>query len=321
MLCVLDLPAEILAQIVRHVNINGDFSRLRLSNSRFLEIGFHRHRLLFEDLCLRYDIGRRSSRLYLSLAGAKRTVNGGLEPSTRDVLKFTNFLHETKALAAGVDHAMSRRQLSSREPFVLFAIFSEVLNSSLTISHSTMSDLLAPAVDAVYSFSKSFSQNFVQFLREELTLEELEAVIAGISVCVTKLWSDVFMFRPKDYTISGFGSLSGASFNTDKAILTEHVIWRGPLWAARILKLYGSARNPLSNTDIGTQLDDTLVRDGIWKGSREEGARLVANGVARLLWRERQLKIDAREKLSAGPARITDMRVDVSVWRGSSGDM
>jgi hypothetical protein len=128
------------------------------------------------------------------------------------------------------------------------------------------------------------------------------------------------MFRPKDSTVSGFGSLSGASFNTDQAILTEHLIWKGPLWAAQVLKLHGPAEigaTPAANAEIG----DKLVQEGIWKGSREEGARLAANGVARLLWKERQEKIEAKASSSAGKISITDMRANPSVWRGASGDM
>ncbi|KAJ9606820.1 hypothetical protein H2200_008830 [Cladophialophora chaetospira] len=196
-----------------------------------------------------------------------------------------------------------------------------MLTSSSKVSHSTTSDVLVPAPDGRQTFSKSFSDEFVHFLKEELTLEELEAIIAAISVCVTRLWSAVFMFRPKDSTVVGFSSLSGTSFSTDQAILTEHVIWRGPLWVSRILDQYGPGERVATQIGDEIEVEEILVKEGLWKGSREEGARLAANGVARLLWKERQERIETKANASAGKVNITDIRVNPSVWRGSSGDM
>jgi hypothetical protein len=320
MLSILDLPTEVLAQVVRYANLNGDLSHLRQSNSRLLEVFSYQYRLLLEDLSIRYGISPRALSLYRSQNGGRPRIHGNLQPSRLDVLALDHFLQQTRSLAVDVDRALHlpqnallAQQLSSREPFMLFAVFTRVLNSSATVSHSTASDLLAPSPDGERTYSKRCSNSFLQFLKHELTLDELEAIIGAISVCAMRLWSTVFMFRPKGSTVSGFGSLSGASFNTDQAILTEHLIWKGPLWAAQVLKLHGPAEigaTPAANAEIG----DKLVQEGIWKGS-------AANGVARLLWKERQEKIEAKASSSAGKISITDMRANPSVWRGASGDM
>ncbi len=326
---ILDLPTEILAELVRHSNLNGGLLSLRLSNSRLLKVVSCQAALLLEDLSIRYGVSNRALRLYLSQKHEGLPGKDPPQPRNLDVLALSQFLHTTDSLGVDADRAfhhtpqtsMRHSLPSSREPFVLFAVFNHIIKSSLTISHSTASDLLAPSLDGGQTFSKRISEDLLRFLKQELTLEELESVIGAISVCAMRLWSAVFMFRPKDSTVSEFGGISGASFNADQAILTEHIIWRGPLWVVRMLRLYGPEGTGASQTGDANEMDDSLIRHGVWRGSREEGARLAANGVARLLWKERQERIEARASASAEKVSITDMRVSASVWRGSSGDM
>ncbi|EXJ67979.1 uncharacterized protein A1O5_08593 [Cladophialophora psammophila CBS 110553] len=229
--------------------------------------------LLLDDLCFRYGISARARDLYLSQRASER-FSGTRQPIIH-VMAFGNFLRMTALLAADLDKgigestltAVPPTQLGNREPFLLFAIFSQVLNSSLEFSHSTMADLLAPSPDAGQSLSKQFSEKFVHFLRQELALEELEGIIGAISVCSMRLWGTVFLFRPRDSTISSFSSLSGASFNTNQAILTEHVIWKGPLWASRILRVYGPAdAGSMQETEMGAEVDDNLCQGGRLEG-------------------------------------------------------
>ena len=328
MVTMLYLPTEIVAQIVRYSNVNGDLSSLRLSNSRLLNVASSQPSLLLEDLSIGYGVSARALHLYLSQNQGITPVCHFSEPKILDVLVLGQFLHSIGILGMDVDRALVHASQSpiqdsrpsSREPFVLFAVFNQIINSSLITSHSTASDLLTPSPDGAQIFSKRPSERFVQFLKQELTLKELEAIIGAISVCATRLWNAVFMFRPKDTTVSGFGSISGASFNADQAILTEHIIWRGPLWVARILRLFAPSSERATQIESAHEIDDSLIREGMWRGSREEGARLAANGVARLLWKERQDRIEARAS-AAQKVSITDMRVSASVWRGSSGDM
>ncbi|EXJ58788.1 hypothetical protein A1O7_06218 [Cladophialophora yegresii CBS 114405] len=325
---ILDLPNEVLAHIVRYANLNGDLSGLRLVHPRLLGVLAHQSRLLLADKSLRYGISPRALRLYRSQHVGRPFAHDHLDPAMLDVLALDQFLRETGSLAVDADRALRplhnasvEHQPSSREPFMLFAAFTRVLNSSTTISHSTAFDLLAPSPNGGQTYSKSYSDSFLQLLKQELTLVELEAIIGAISICAMKLWSTVFVFRPKDSTVTGFGSLSGASFNTDQAILTEHIIWKGPLWAARVLELYGPAEIGATPTQLDADVGSNLIKEAVWRGTREEGARLAANGVARLLWKERQERIEAKANASAEKISIADMRVNPLVWRGSSGDM
>lgn len=177
---------------------------------------------------------------------------------------------------------------------MLFAVVSRLLNDSATVSRMT-GDLLAPSASGEHSESKLMSQRLRHLLRHELTLEELESVIAAINVCTNRLWSTIFLVSPRDSSVSSFGSLSGVSFNTDQAILTEHVIWKGPRWVSRLLGEYVTRGGEQGcGTGGDGHLDMTLVNEGVWRGSREDGARLAANGVARFLWKEREERIEQR---------------------------
>ncbi|ETI22241.1 hypothetical protein G647_06314 [Cladophialophora carrionii CBS 160.54] len=326
---IFNLPKEVLAQIVRYANFNGDLPGLRLVHPRLLGVLGYQYRLLLEDTLLRYGISSRTLSLYRSQHVGRPFPHSDLDPVMLDVLALDRFLRETGSLAVDAEQALRplhnvlvEHQPSSREPFMLFAAFTRVLNSSTTVSHTTAFDLLAPSPNGAQTYSKRYSDSFLRFLKQELTLVELEAIIGAISVCAMKLWSTVFVFRPKDSTVTGFGSLSGASFNTDQAILTEHIIWKGPLWAARVLELYGPAETgATSTTQVDAVVGNNLIKDAVWRGTREEGARLAANGLARLLWKERQERIEAKASSTAEKISITDMRVNPSVWRGSSGDM
>lgn len=133
------------------------------------------------------------------------------------------------------DVAVAHPRLVNREPFILFAIFSQLLNLSLTVPSMT-GDIMAPSADGRLSVSKRLSNKIVRFLKDGLTLSELESVVAALNVCATKLWNGLLLFMPRDSTVSNFGSPSGVAFNTDQAVLTEHVIWRGPGWGSGLLE-------------------------------------------------------------------------------------
>jgi hypothetical protein len=75
-------------------------------------------------------------------------------------------------------------------------------------------------------------------------------------------------------------------------VLMEHVIWRGPLWVAQVLRLQCPSLGEFREDGCRQSVDERLANEGIWNGTRQEAARLVANGVARLLWKERQLRIE-----------------------------
>jgi hypothetical protein len=135
-------------------------------------------------------------------------------------------------------------------------------------------------------------------------------------------------------SINTFASLSGFTFNIEQAVLTEYVIWNGPGWAARVLG--GNCDGELDG-----EVDDVegrMQRYGPWKGSKEDGARIAANGLARLLWKERGRKVEEeRERVrvmremvvrsgeetgkDVVAVQVSTLQVSPVVWRGSAGDM
>lgn len=329
MSALLELPTEILVHILRYVNLNGDLASLRLCNSELAETIVQQERWFINDLSAHYGIGERVLEMFMHQGNAHHESAGTFSPKIWQVIALSGLLQDTKFIAADayvmMARAVSEKQprpayLSSREPFLLFAVLTHLLDASATVTPWT-GDVLAPSADGEYSLSKLLPEKFLHFTQTELGLEELESVIAAINFCSTRLWSTIFLFRPKDAAVVSFGSLSGASFNMDQALLTEHIIWKGPRWVARVLESCNSESEAVHATGRRGDVDLTLVNEGIWRGSKEEGARIAANGLARLLWKKRQEKIEEKAAKSHGRIAIAEMRVCTAIWRGSSGDM
>ncbi|KAK5062728.1 hypothetical protein LTR84_004802 [Exophiala bonariae] len=332
MAVLLDLPAETLVQISQHVNLNGDLSRFRQVNSRLNDISQGQSRHFLDNLRRRYGLRSHIVDLYFRRK-LESSASKSNEPRLANVLALDHLLRSMETLAEDVDRALrSRTNIHEihaphidRESFLLFAILSHLLRLSQTVLSMT-GTVLAPCSSGETFAPKLLGPGFVQFVQHELELSDLESIISVINVCATKLWSTIFLFRPKDSTVSSFGSLSGYSFNTDQAILTEHVIWKGPKWVSQILTRYGA-----SSVDKGDassmardheERNDQIVTEGVWRGSHENGALLAANGVARLLWKERQQKIEQVKRGDVVQAvAITNMQTNPVVWRGSAGDM
>lgn len=332
MAVLLDLPAETLVQISQHVNFNGDLPRFRQVNSRLNDISQGQSRHFLDSLCQRYDLTLPIVDLYFRRK-LESSASSSSEPRLADVLALDHFLRSMEAVAEDVDRILRSRTNSQqgrarhidRESFLLFAILSHLLRLSQTVLSMT-GTVLAPCNSGETFAPKLLSKGFIHFVQHELALSDLESIISIINVCATKLWSTIFLFRPRDSTVSSFGSLSGYSFNTDQAILTEHVIWKGPKWVSHVLKRYGASRehtgDAYSMARDHWELHDQIVTEGVWRGTHENGALLAANGVARLLWRERQQKIEQAKRGDPVPAvAVTDMQTNPVVWRGSAGDM
>ena len=79
--------------------------------------------------------------------------------------------------------------------------------------------------------------------------------------------------------------------------MTEHVIWNGPGWASQVLEMFAAEREKALEPREGSRFNATLVREGVWKGSCEEGVRIAANGVAHLLSQERREKIQQEKAI------------------------
>ncbi|KIV84568.1 hypothetical protein PV11_00341 [Exophiala sideris] len=328
MSALLELPAEILVLVLRYVNINGDLACLRLCNSRLAGAISLQVHWFIKDLCSCHRISPRVLEMFIRHQKDSQASSDTSRQSILNVLGLGRFLHDMRFIAADLDVMVgppgartAPAHLASGNAFLLFAVISHMLNTSSTVTPWN-GDVLAPTVDGEHSLSRLLPETFLHFLDNELSLEELESVIAAINLCSTKLWSTVFLFRPKDYSVLSFGSLSGASFNMEQALLTEHVIWKGPQWVARILAWCNSGGGQAAYDDRNRgNLDLTVVNDGVWRGPHQEGARIAANGLARLLWKKRQEKIEQNASACNIRLLITDMRINAAVWRGSSGDM
>ncbi|KAK5458491.1 hypothetical protein LTS15_004573 [Exophiala xenobiotica] len=312
------LPVEVLVQILRYVNHNGDLGNLRLCSSDFVELSVQQERLFWTELCSAEGIVPRTT----SLPRCEYSTPGILQ-----VMALGNFLRETRVISSDRDGRIEPLTQSNRphselerwSGLVLFDAVHQLLKASTTVTNR-QGGVLAPSADGDTSTYQVLSKECVRFLKTDMTLQELETVIAAINVCTTRLWSTIFLFTPQDLTVGSFWSLSGTSFNMEQAILTEHVIWKGPQWVSRVLEGFGQT-NRMSSAELYRNADMTLLREGIWRGTREEGARLAANGLARLLWKERQEKIEDKAHSSSTAVTVTDMRVNSLVWRGTSGDM
>lgn len=332
MAALLDLPTEILVQITHHAHFNGDLPRFRQVSSRFNDISKEQSRQFLDSLCRKYSLRAPVVNLYFTRRLGTSTTESN-EPRLADVIALDHFLRSVEIVAADVDKALQSKadkhrahpQSIDRDSFLLFAVLSHLLRLSQTVLAMT-GTILAPCNSGETFAPKLLNDGFVQFLRYELALSELESIIAAINICATRLWSTIFLFKPRDSTVSSFGSLSGYSFNADQAILTEHTIWKGPKWVSQVMARYGGSTGDetagLSSSPSHRDFDDRIVTQGVWRGSHENGALLAANGVARMLWKERQDKI---EQVKRGdpvqPLAITDMGANPVVWRGSSGDM
>ncbi|KEF59144.1 uncharacterized protein A1O9_03988, partial [Exophiala aquamarina CBS 119918] len=295
MATLLDLPTEILVQITQHASFNGDLPRFRQVNSRLNDISKRQSQRFLEDLCKRYDLSARVVDLYFTRRLGTASMESS-EPRLVDVIALDHFLRGVEIVAADVDKALQSRQAAhgarpyriSRESFLLFAVLSQLLSLSKTVLSMT-GTVLAPCHSGETFAPKVPSDEFARFLQSELALLDLESIIVAINVCATRLWSTIFLFRPTDMMVTSFGSLSGYSFNTHQAILAEHTIWKGPKWVSQTLERCNESTGDPSHHK---ETQDPLINRGIWNGSHENGALLAANGMVRMLWKERQDKIE-----------------------------
>lgn len=326
MTSLVELPPEVLGQIAQQVTLGSGLQHWRLTNSYLAGIAIQNSRALLGQSCRSHQISDRVLGLYwrfnLDKAAWQRRA-----PDLTDVIALDNLLRATNLIASDWDrgrvsaHGSKAVAKPSRDPYMLFSAFSRQLRLSPTVLSMT-GTILAPCSSGQTFAPKVLADSCVDFVKRQLTLTELEDIISAINVCVSKLWTTVFLHRPRDATVTSFAALSGYSINTDQAILTEHVIWRGPRWVARVIERYGIDCDDYDSVRTETRGQDRLVTEGIWTGSQADGAILAANGVARMLWRERQVKIEQQKRARPeDPVLISELQTNPEVWRGSSGDL
>ena len=297
-----DLPIEILTLILRHVNLNGDLAAVRLVNNGFNMLIWEEHPHYFEDLCSRYGLSERVMDLYICSHGQITSANElchllhlrrdlGIFEQLSDYLKMVDGIPETAILDD-----------ESIMPFLLYSAFSRSFGS---ISHTVLSlRQTNPSIEDLV---------IEQAFRAKLDIQEIESLIAAISMCSSALWLKAMAERTDDVECEKNGMVGNVSV-LQQAVLTEYVIRQGPRWSAQMLC-----------QGVTPKSEDAMDIREIWRTSRADAARIASSGLARTLWRERTIKIEAetrrRERAEAERLKVSDMRVNAGVWRGSAGDM
>ena len=307
------LPSELLLPILVHVTFNGDLACLRLLSPGLNSFMTQQSQFLLKNLC---SIHRFPDRLVDAYCQYHAVIPNSLEA----LLLLSSEVAVLDILCEDEQRLTDPRKSAENETLTNL-LWSSTFTCALKAGVGTkqpLRDILAPSENIDGVLPLALNTSFRDFLKEGLGLAELEAVITAINISASKLWSSVFLYKAHSSRVNTFASLSGHTFNIEQAILTEHIIWHGPKWAARMLSAHA--------VGSGGSFERLLHHHGSWMGSNEDGARIAANGVARLLWKDRQRKVDEeREKLAQlSPqqnALVANLALNPVVWRGSSGDL
>ena len=326
MITLTSLPAEILTEILRYVNVNGDLAQLRLVSTQMNTfMGEEQHRYL-HDIRSRYAISERVMQLYHDSHG---TSEGAAE------LCYYLFFRREVAMFQALDSHLPRASSATQASGLRESpISSFLLLSAMARKYKNMEQCQVAQAGTIHNMTLEDCSAIVGSLRYYLgtnwELEEIEVVISATSRCASALWC----LDPSNKPIEPFKNFHeprlqgccvhfGGCDNRQEAILTEHLLTNGPAWAARILL----SQAVLQQHDWSPRARSLQLRsfDAIWRIAPQHGARQAASGVARMLWRLRPSKLEEeqqrrqREKLEA--LKIQDMRVSAGVWRGSAGDI
>ncbi len=311
--CLQNLLSELLLLILVQATGNCDVPNLRLVNSGLNQIVVEHHRALFLGLCWTHSLPDTLLDAYFTHHAVKADGVEGLLFLSREVSTLETFCKDEQHLIGG-DSGIQNRTLTH---LLWFSTFTSALKAGVDLQQNPQ-DILAPSgtIDSAVPLAMTYS--FKDWIKNSLSLTELEAIITAINIAASKLWASVFLYKVHSSRVNTFASLSGHTFNIEQAILTEHIIWHGPRWAGRLL-----TSPALGNTD---SLEHRLHLFGPWFGSKEDGARIAANGLARFLWKERQRKVDEEREKKAqqslqGQAVVATLSINPAVWRGSAGDM
>ena len=319
-----DLPAETVSLVLEYINLNGDLSAARGVNRRLCAMVTSNSRALVKNICHQYDIPLTTLEHYSTSRGNPKT-----QDAEEDLLLMLGLRSELNAFGAFTVDAARGEGSDSDDTvhgLLLFAIFTRTLQHQGVHQDSTTNIMVSN-----HSLDKArcvaLSQASMNLLEEGFTLFELESMVTAINMCASKLWSTVSDFRLGDAQTQSFANLGGYTFSIEQAILTEAVIWKGPRWVANMpASSYLVSGDPMVDKDTQRRFQVLLSANDLWRGSREEGARLAATGVARLLWRTRQKRVEDEEtqkkrQEQTRPVAIADLKLNAAVWRGSAGDM
>ena len=227
--------------------------------------------------------------------------------------KFSRFPVWSDVPAQGFNHI---------ESVLLFSAFQYQLVKSVEAqAEGNSSTMIARAKVNHKNFDwLKLGQGFMNFVRDQLTVDDLEAlmIIANFCAISSRFMSTILTFRC-DFSDAG-ATNHWQNEQLDSALLTECILWGGPSWLTK------SLHDSISPT-VSVQSQSEITAEDhitIWSGFRRDAARLTANGAARFLWKERARKLALErqlDKTSGMKKKATrpDLKVDAAVWRGSSG--
>lgn len=232
--------------------------------------------------------------------------------------------HREKFAAFPIWADVPTKGFGSIEAVLVFAAFQhELLRSVKAPKEGRAPTMIARASSNNAHFDwLPFDQRFKDFVRNKLTVDDLQALMTVVNFCAVSTRFIDTILTSRYYFNDAGATGHWQDEQLGSALLAEHILWGGPAWLAKALH---QSTSPVTQGQhrTGHEVND---QNTMWKGSRGEAAHLTANGVARFLWRERARKLELeREAVEAsnvdiGPARV-EVRLDVVVWRGSSGDL
>jgi hypothetical protein len=326
------LPSEIFQQVLSHTVEFENFAGLRLVHPHFNSTIRASAEDLMRNIILSHNISGRVLRLYqqadepnvdmvftdqklssllrLHKNMATCVLLGAVLEAHRD--KFSQFPIWSDVPAQSFNHI---------EPVLVFSAFQyELVRSVEAQAESKSSTMIARA-----KFNNNFdwlklSQRFMHFVRDQLTVDDLEAlmIIANFCAISTRFVDTILTSRCEFNDAGATGHWQNEQLGS--ALLTECILWGGPSWLAKSLH-----ESILPTVSVQRQSKIPVGNHNtIWTGSRGNAARLTANGIARFLWKERARKLELERHLNEASETKTnairpDLKVDAAVWRGSSG--
>lgn len=217
-----------------------------------------------------------------TLARETRDWNSGIQPSPR--VTFCG-----QALVARADS------------FLIFAAFHDVLRTAELHSVSPApsyalarrpSIAIAVCNQACDDWTtKWMSLQLLDFIQERLSLEQLESLLSTIRISEVCLERTFLSASPA--ALKYGATIYGSGFGTEsqRDMMDEHILWRGPRWLA--LALTVTKRGPELNTGRHDGVMD-FFKGLPWRGYWFNAIDCIASGLYQLLCAERMRKVNVR---------------------------
>lgn len=327
------LPSEIFQQVLSHTVGFENFASLRLVHPHFnstirASAEYLMRNIIFSQnisgrvLCLYQQVDEPSVDTVLTDQKLSLLLRLHQDMTTCVLLEAVLEAHRDKFSQFPIWSDVPAQGFNHIESVLVFSAFQyELVRSVEAQAESKSSTMIARAKLNNNNFDwLKLSQRFIHFVRDQLTVDDLEAlmIIANFCAISTRFMDTILTSRCEFNDAGPTGHWQNEQLGS--ALLTECILWEGPSWLAK------SLHESISPT-VSVQRQSKIPADNhntIWTGSRGNAARLTANGIARFLWKERARKLELERHLNEALGTKTtatrpDLKVDAAVWRGSSG--